>query len=70
MDFLQHFLPGTPVEKNGQDSAGFLFSWSNAGSLSAGIDLEWAEGRLTEYQQKPLTTGSAFLQETRPQGFH
>jgi hypothetical protein len=24
MDFLQHFLPGTPLEQNGQDSAGLL----------------------------------------------
>ena len=70
MDFLQHFLPGTPLEKNGQDSAGLLFSWSNSGSLSAGIDLEWANGELVEYQEYPLESGSGFLNETRPQGFH
>jgi len=70
MDFLQHFLPGTPLEQNGQDSAGLLFSWSNDTSLSAGLDLEWAEGTLSEFQESPLETGSAFLQETRPQGFH
>jgi outer membrane receptor protein involved in Fe transport len=34
-----------------------------------GIDLEWAEGFLVEYQKNP-TQGSAFLMETRPQGFH
>ncbi len=38
MDFLQHFLPGTPLEKNGQDSFGILMSWSNNQSLSAGFD--------------------------------
>ncbi len=70
MDFLQHFLPGTPLEKNGQDSAGLLFSWSNSLGLSAGIDLEWADGSLTEFQENPLETGSDFLKETRPQGFH
>lgn len=70
MDFLQHFLPGTPLEKNGQDSAGLLFSWSNGETLSAGIDLEWAEGTLTEFQENRLETGSDFLKETRPQGFH
>jgi len=70
MDFLQHFLPGTPLETNGQDSAGLLFSWSNPGTLSAGVDLEWAEGTLIEFQQDPLETGSDFLKETRPQGFH
>jgi len=70
MDFLQHFLPGTPLEQNGQDSAGLLFSWSNNGYLSTGIDLEWAQGTLTEFQEDPLETGSEFLRETRPQGFH
>lgn len=70
MDFLQHFLPGTPLEKNGQDSVGLLFSWSNNASLVAGIDLEWAKGFLTEFQENALTAGSAFLRETRPQGLH
>jgi iron complex outermembrane receptor protein len=70
MDFLQHFLPGTPLEKNGQDSAGLLFSWSNDGPLTAGIDLEWAEGQLTEFQEGPVVSGSAFLKATRPEGFH
>lgn len=70
MDFLQHFLPGTPLEQNAQDSIGVLFNWSNQGSLSAGIDLEWAEGELTEFQENPVDTGSAFLTETRPQGYH
>ena len=70
MDFLQHFLPGTPLEENGQDSFGVLMSWSNDRSLSAGVDLEWAEGELTEFQENPVDTGSAFLKETRPQGFH
>jgi len=70
MDFLQHFLPGTPLEQNGQDSAGLLFSCSNNGDLSTGIDLEWARGTLTEFQEDPLEAGSEFLRETRPQGFH
>ncbi len=70
MDFLQHFLPGTPLETNGQDSAGLLFSWSNPGTFSAGVDLEWAQGTLIEFQQNALETGSDFLKETRPQGFH
>ncbi len=70
MDFLQHFLPGTPLEENGQDSAGLLFSWSNNEYLSAGFDLEWAQGSLTEFQENPLESGSDFLIETRPQGFH
>ncbi|MCP4046694.1 MAG: TonB-dependent receptor [Gammaproteobacteria bacterium] len=70
MDFLQHFLPGTPLEENGQDSAGLLFSWSNNEELSSGIDLEWAIGELLEFQENAIETGSDFLKETRPQGFH
>lgn len=70
MDFLQHFLPGTPLETNGQDSAGILISWTGNISLSAGVDLELAEGTLVEFQEKPVETGSDFLKETRPQGYH
>ncbi|MCF6262246.1 MAG: TonB-dependent receptor [Xanthomonadales bacterium] len=70
MDFLQHFLPGTPLESNGQDSFGLLTSWSNERSLSAGIDLEWTQGFLQEFQENVLNGGSAFLNETRPQGYH
>lgn len=70
MEFLQHFLPGTPLEENGQNSAGLLFSWSDERDLSAGIDLEWAKGDLTEFQENVLESGSEFLNETRPAGFH
>jgi iron complex outermembrane receptor protein len=70
MDFLQHFLPGKPLERNGQDSVGTRWSWHFAASWSAGLDAEWARGYLVEYQADPLTTGSPFLQATRPQGFH
>ncbi len=69
MEFLQHYLPGQPTESNGQASAGMLFSWASGRGLSAGIDLEWAEGDLVEFQESP-TEGSDFLVETRPQGFH
>lgn len=70
MDFLQHFLPGTPLEENGQDSAGLLFSWTNSESLSAGIDAERADGELVQFQESAIESGSDFLKETRPQGFH
>ena len=69
MDFLQHFLPGKPLEQNGQDSAGVLFSWTNGGAWRLGLDLEWADGYLIEFQENQ-TEGSDFLVETRPQGFH
>jgi len=70
MEFLQHFLPGKPLEENGQNSAGLLFSWSDERDLSAGIDLEWARGDLTEFQENVLESDSDFLNETRPAGFH
>ncbi|MEE4174018.1 MAG: TonB-dependent receptor [Xanthomonadales bacterium] len=69
MDFLQHFLPGKPLEQNGQDSAGVLFSWTDGGHWRLGLDVEWADGYLIEFQENP-TEGSEFLMETRPQGFH
>ncbi len=69
MDFLQHFLPGKPLERNGQQSAGMLFSWRPADRWTLGFDLEWAEGDLVEFQENP-TEGSDFLVETRPRGFH
>lgn len=70
MDFLQHFLPGKPLEENAQDSAGVLFTWLISEDLTAGFDLEWANGSLVEFQQDPLEEGSDFLKETRPQGYH
>ena len=70
MDFLQHFLPGKPLEENAQDSAGVLFTWLVSEDLTAGFDLEWANGSLLEFQQDPLEEGSDFLKATRPQGYH
>ncbi|WP_163932616.1 TonB-dependent receptor [Paraferrimonas sp. SM1919] len=68
MAFLQHFLPGTPVEENQHTSIGvqtsLQYDW-----LDAGIDVEWTHGELLQYQYKP-TEGSAFLEATIPQGKH
>lgn len=72
MDFLQHFLPGQPLEENGHISAGFLslvsggrqgFEWN------VGLDAEFSDVFLKETQDGP-TEGSAFLRETRPEGKH
>lgn len=67
MDFLQHFLPGQPVERNGQQSLGLMTTvdWNvpARASLTTGIDLEWADSFLLEDQQAP-TIGS------RPTGRH
>ncbi|MDH3647246.1 MAG: TonB-dependent receptor [Gammaproteobacteria bacterium] len=72
MRFLQHFLPGQPLEQNGQHSLGVNASTSRVFSewtMHWGVDAELARGRLTEIQSGP-TMGSDFLRETRPQGVH
>jgi outer membrane receptor protein involved in Fe transport len=53
MDFLQHFLPGKPVEKNGQTSGGVTllrYRTLGAARVTAGLDVEIANGWLDEFQ--------------------
>ena len=72
MTFLQHFLPGKPLEQNGHRSAGVLISKRHSGTSidwSYGADIEWADVYLRQAQDQP-TQGSPFLQETRPAGRH
>ncbi len=73
MVFIQHFLPGQPIEENGQKSLGLQLSWFSAEDrdwqLTLGTDLEYSEGYLQEFQPQP-TQGSAFLQATIPVGAH
>jgi outer membrane receptor protein involved in Fe transport len=72
MEFLQHFLPGKPLEENGHDSAGLLAALRfgrDGRETIVGIDAEWADMYLEETQDQP-TEGSPFLQETRPVGRH
>tara|TARA_B100000963_G_scaffold308125_1_gene283481 strand:- start:24 stop:2039 length:2016 start_codon:yes stop_codon:yes gene_type:complete len=74
MNFIQHFLPGQPIEKNRQTSSGINFfldvnSFSNH-KLSFGINLELANIDLEEFQPEELTSSSAFNNAVRPQGFH
>ena len=72
MEFLQHFLPGQPLEENGHTSAGFV-SLVSGGSdkleWSAGFDLDLSDMFLRQTQDGP-TEGSAFLVATRPEGKH
>ncbi len=74
MEFLQHFLLGQPVEKNGQDSGGLLTSlaWdAGAGfSVVTGIDLELGNSWLLQYQEGPTTGGSPPANAIRPAGKH
>ncbi|MDX1507516.1 MAG: TonB-dependent receptor [Woeseiaceae bacterium] len=72
MRFLQHFLPGQPLEENGHVSAGVMGAATFSAqrySLVAGLDIEWADVYLRETQFGP-TEGSDFLRETRPEGKH
>jgi len=73
MEFLQHFLPGQPLENNGQESIGVQSDWQRRwhhASLQIGLDVEWSSGFLREFQAEAITDGSAFLRETRPAGLH
>ena len=74
MDFIQHYLPGKPLEKNSQTSSGLNFlidvkSFPNH-KLSFGINFELAGIQLEEFQPEVLITGSPFNQAVRPQGLH
>ena len=72
MEFLLHFIPGTPLENNGHVSAGMIsaFTFSGKGHLtSAGVDFEWADVYLDQYQEGPAS-GSPVQVETRPPGQH
>ncbi len=72
MRFLQHFLPGQPLEENGHISSGVLtsatFSAENYSTI-VGVDLEWSDLFLKQTQDG-ATQGSDFLVETRPAGKH
>ena len=74
MEFLQHFLLGKPLERNGQDSAGLMTSlaWDTARGwdLTAGLDLEIADSFLLEEQEGPTTDGSPPANAIRPAGKH
>ncbi|GLX80610.1 TonB-dependent receptor [Thalassotalea eurytherma] len=73
MEFLQHFVPGKPVEKNQHYSFGVQnqYHWIYSSNLSVdvGLDIEFANISLLEEQDKP-TEGSAFLMATIPEGKH
>lgn len=73
MDFLQHFLPGDPLEENAQTGLG----WQTAMHIEVSDELDWAvgfdgevsQGELRQTQDQP-TPGSDFLLETIPTGTH
>jgi outer membrane receptor protein involved in Fe transport len=72
MEFLHHALPGQPVERNGQISAGVItalrLEWQNWQTIT-GFDIEWSDVYLRQTQLE-VATGSPAQQETRPVGKH
>ncbi len=72
MTFLQHFLPGQPLERNGQVSAGLQFDQSRrleAIEIEYGLDAELFRGFLTQTQDEP-TQGPPPVAAIRPVGRH
>lgn len=74
MEFLQHFSPGTPRERNDQISGGVLFGMdavdTAAVTLTLGAQLELMNGHVDQWQAEPLTDSSFFNNTVRPQGWH
>ena len=73
MNFIQHYLPGQPIEKNKQTSSGINFfmdvnSFTNHNE-SFGINLELANIDLEEFQPEELTSPNPFNNAARPKGF-
>lgn len=73
MAFLLHFLPGSPLEENGQKSigiqTGYYFQPRANIDIAFGLDGELTSAFLKQNQANP-TQGSAFLIETIPTGVH
>lgn len=71
MEFLMHFLPGQPLEENGQTSIGIQNGlYIGEGSrleVITGVDAEYTDSFLRQTQEN-ATEGSAFLQATIPAG--
>jgi iron complex outermembrane receptor protein len=73
MTFMQHFLPGQPIEDTEHRSIGIqtaaFVDLSNGAELAYGFDAESTDGELKQVQPKP-TAGSFYLRNTIPQGKH
>lgn len=74
MDFLMHFLPGTPVEENGHYSLGVIATQQRSivadVKLSYGFESELTNGFLQQSQATDTESDSAFLREVLPRGQH
>ena len=74
MEFIQHYLPGKPIEKNGQKSTGLKFKLSeleiNDNLFEIGSQIEIAFVNLDQFQPDTLNSPNAFNNAVRPQGYH
>ncbi len=73
MSFIQHFLPGQPIENFehtsfGMQAAGY-HDLDNGAKFALGLDVEYTDAALEQIQPNP-TAGSFFLVNTIPQGRH
>ena len=69
MDFLQHFLPGQPLEQNGHDSAGLiarLHGRSGIVDWTVGLQTEFADTWLKENQEGPTVGSPSSSKRGRP----
>ena len=72
MEFMHHSMPGQPVERNGQSSAGWISSVTlvtDAAQTVFGFDADWSDVFLEQTQAGPAS-GSPAQRETRPEGKH
>lgn len=73
MSFIQHFLPGQPIENFSHKSLGMQTAayrdLDSGARLALGFDLEYTDAALQQFQPNP-TSGSFFLINTIPQGQH
>lgn len=73
MVFLQHFLPGLPLEENGQYSFGLQSMYASRDDRAlrwqVGLDMETTEGYLRE-TQSGAAEGTALVVATIPPGKH
>ena len=73
MNFVQHFVPGQPIEDNAHRSLGLQLAafreLDSNSSFSWGVDVESTDGGYKENQPN-ATTGSLFIRRTIPQGMH
>ncbi|CCQ10627.1 TonB-dependent receptor [Pseudoalteromonas luteoviolacea B = ATCC 29581] len=74
MDFLMHFLPGTPVEENEHKSVGLnilnVMELNDMMTFKTGIDSDYTSGSLLQYQIQETLSSSAFLKAILPKGQH